>query len=81
MKAICYNLAKAGESGTHSDTHVLKDRLQSVSRNLNVHGPSGKRYKTSVQQFYEVLLIWGGRRLLSFVSANLYGPHQHTVVV
>lgn len=79
MKAITHKLCKAHKKGLFKDKNVLLDTIETVSRNLNVIGKTGKRYKASVKEFYEVLLIWGGPRLASFVSMNLHGPDLSSI--
>ena len=79
LKAISYKLEKAGEAGMFNDKQVLLDTLGCVANNLHVKGSQGKRYKTSVQQFFEVVLIWGGPRLATFVANNLFGPEVHSI--
>ena len=78
FKTMAYKLAKAGQEGKLTDRIVLADTLQTVASNLHVK-EKGKRFRASVQQFYESILILGGPRLASFVSYNLHGPDIHTV--
>ena len=56
----------------------LKSMLETICRNFHVK-EKGRRYKPSVQQFYEVLLMLGGPRLAKFVSINLDGPGLNTI--
>ena len=70
MKAICHNLEKASEQGLFNDKTVLRDFLTTISKNLHVK-KQGKRYKASTKLFFEVVLIWGGPRLATFVASNL----------
>ena len=78
MKAICHNLEKASEQGLFNDKTVLKDFLTTISQNLHVK-KQGKRYKASTKLFFEVVLIWGGPRLATFVASNLFGPEIHSL--
>jgi hypothetical protein len=78
MKGIAHKLQMAAEQGLFKDQGTLFDLLDTVSRNLHVK-KQGRRYKASVEQFMEVILIWGGPRLADFVSQNLLGPHLHTI--
>lgn len=39
----------------------------------------GKRNKASTNLFFEVVLIWGGPRLVTFVASNLFGPEIHSL--
>ncbi len=79
LKAIYYNLTKADQQGLLKDMTVFLDTIETVARNFQAKGPGGRRYKASVQQFYEALLILGGPKLCKFVSLNLQGPNIHTV--
>ena len=74
LKAISYKLKKAGQQGMFSDKEVLRDMLKCVAHTFHVKAAQGKRYKASVQQFFEVVLIWGGPRLANFVAQNLFEP-------
>ena len=56
---------------------VFKDLLESTARNFHKK-KQGKRYKSTVKEFYEVIIYWGGPRLASFVAANLLGPEFHS---
>ena len=67
MKAICHNLEKASEQGLFKAKTVLRDFLTTISKNLHVK-KQGKRYKASTKFFFEVVLIWGGPRLATFVA-------------
>ena len=78
MKAICHNLEKASEQGLFKEKTVLMDFLTTISKNLHVK-KQGKRYKASTKLFFEVVLIWGGPRLATFVATNLFGPEIHSV--
>ena len=78
MKAICHNLEKASEQGLFKDRTVLMDFLTTISKNLHVK-KQGKRYKASTKLFFEVVLIWGGPRLATFVATNLFGPEIHSL--
>lgn len=78
MKAICHNLEKASEQGLFREKTVLMDFLTTISKNLHVK-KQGKRYKASTKLFFEVVLIWGGPRLATFVATNLFGPEIHSL--
>ena len=80
MKAICHNLEKASEQGLFNDKTVLRDFLTTISKNLHVK-KQGKRYKASAKLFFEVVLIWGGPRLATFVASNLFGPEIHSLSI
>ena len=78
MKAVCFQLNKAAEQGHLKNKAVLTDLLESVARNLHVE-KEGKRYRGSFKMFIEVILMWGGPRLASFVAMNIGGPEIHSV--
>lgn len=75
---ICRKLNQAAEEGVLEDKVVLKDFLESVANNLHVK-KQGKRYKSSLQMFFEIILIWGGPRIANFVALNLFGPEIHSI--
>ena len=77
IKSICFLLNKAADEGKLDDNTVFKDLLESTARNLHKK-KQGKRYKSTVKEFYEVIMYWGGPRLTSFVAANLLGPEFHS---
>ena len=78
MKAVCRQLVKADEQGLLKDHNVVVDMFATIAQNLHVQ-KNGKRYKMSVQMFFEVLLNWGGPRLANFVASNINGPEIHSV--
>ena len=41
--------------------------------------PKGKRYSSFTKSMYEVVKIWGGERLVKFLSINLDVPDARTV--
>ena len=57
---------------------VLTDTLKTISNNLFVK-TNGRRYKASTRLFYEVIMLWGGPRLATFVGLSLFGPEIHSV--
>ena len=78
VKSICAQLDKAAQLGLLEDEIVLKELLQSTAANFHKKA-NGKRYKASVQEFYEVIMCWGGPRLASFIAINLFGPEIHSL--
>ena len=68
LKAISYKLEKSGQQGMFSDKQVLRDMLECVANNVHAKAAWGKSYKALVQQFFEVVLIWGGPRFANFVA-------------
>ena len=78
MKAICHNLEKAADNGDLKDRNTLAGILQTVSRNFHVE-KNGRRYQSSFKLFVEVLLLWGGPRIETFVAINLCGPEIHSM--
>ena len=57
----------------------FKDLLETTASNFHRKGKTGHRYKTSVKEFYEIIMNWGGPRLATFVSMNLCGPEIHNM--
>ena len=78
LKGVCQQLIKADMEGRLSYQDLLVQMLQTVANNFNKK-KQGQRYKSSVQQFCKVLLLWGGPRLAQFVAMNLAGPEIHSV--
>ena len=78
FRALCYKLQKAADLGMLDDKNTLKAMLETVSRNLHVE-KNGKRYRPSFKLFLEVLLMWGGPRITTFVATNLGGPEIHSI--
>ena len=52
--------------------------MTTISKNLYVK-KQGKRYKASTKLFFEIVLIWGGPRLATFVASNVFGPEIHSL--
>ena len=52
--------------------------MTTISKNLHVK-KQGTRYKASTKLSIEVVLIWGGPRLATFVGSNLFGPEIHSL--
>ena len=50
---------------------MLLDTLETIAENLHVKSIRGNRYKASVREFYEVILILGGPRLANFASCKV----------
>lgn len=78
MKAICHKLQKAADDGLLENKYTLKGILESVANNFHVK-KQGKRYKAPFKLFLEVIMLWGGPRLASFVALNIGGPEVHAV--
>ena len=79
IDAVCHHLRNAAKEGLLNDEVVLSDLLETTGRNFHVKGPNGKRYKAGLQQFYEVIMYWGGPRLESLIAINLFGPEVHSI--
>lgn len=78
MKSICHKLQSASDKGLLNDKQTLVGILESVSQNLHVN-KNGKRYKAPVNLFLEVIMLWGGPRLATFVAMNICGPEVHSI--
>ena len=78
MKAVAHKLVTAANEGKLRKKNVLSGMIQTVAKNLH-RQPQGRRFETSVQEFYEVILILGGPRLARFVAENLDGPGINTI--
>ena len=73
MKGVCQQLIKTDMEGQLKNQDLLVWMLQTAANNFNKM-KLDQRHKSSVQQFYKVLLLWGGPRLAQFVAMNLVGP-------
>ena len=78
MKAICHNRDKAAQNGYLKDRNTLVGVVQTVTRNFHVE-KNGRCYQSSFKLFLEVLLLWGGPRVATFVAINLCGPEIHSI--
>ena len=79
MRAICKGLVHAHEEGKLENKDVLLSLLSSTAKNFHVRGNKGKRYEAPLKNFFEVLMIYGGPRIASFVSVNLEGPMMSSI--
>ena len=77
IKSICFLLNRAADEVKLDDNTVFKELLESTARNFHKK-KQGKRYKSTVKEFYKEIMYWGGPRLASFVAANLLGPKFHS---
>lgn len=78
MKSICYKLQSASDKGLLNGKQTLVEILESVSQNLHVN-KNGKRFKAPLKLFLEVIMLWGGPRLATFVAMNICGPEVHSI--
>ena len=69
---------KAADEGHLHDKSVFKDVLETAAANFH-RKKNGQRYKTSVKEFYEVIMYWGGPRLATFIAMDMCGPEIHTL--
>ena len=69
MKAICHNRDKAAQNGYLKDRNTLVGVVQTVTRNSHVEKYE-RRYQSSFKLFLEVLLLWGGPRVATFVAIS-----------
>lgn len=78
LKAVCHDQEKASEKGLLEDKRTLNGLVESVACNFHVM-KNGRRYSCSLKLFMEVLLMWGGPRIATFVASNLCGPEIHSI--
>lgn len=78
LKFVCYQLGLAHAKGVLQDRTVLSDLFKTMARNFHVK-KKGKTFKSSLKMFYEVIMFWGGPRLVIFIALNLDGPDVHGV--
>ena len=77
MKSIYHKLQSTSDKGLLNDKQTLMGILESVSQNLHVN-KNGKPYKAPLKLFLEVIMLWGGPRLATFVAMNICGPEVHS---
>ena len=78
IKSICFQSNKAADEGHLRDKSVFEDVLQTAAANFH-RKKNGQRYKTSVKEFYKVIMYWSGPRLATFIAINMCGPEKHTL--
>ena len=70
---FCKDVCKAHKQGKLQGKDVVWEFSKDIFHNL-MHAKSGRRYSTSTKSLYEMIKLWGGPRLHSFISLNLDGP-------
>ena len=77
-KALSKTLKIAYDKGMLSDKGNTVQFVRNLINNMNKK-TKGKRYSSFSKSMYEVVKIWGGERLVKFLSINLDGPDARTV--
>ena len=77
-KALSKTLKIAYDKGMLSDKENTVQFVRNLIDNMNKK-PKGKIYSSFTKSMYEVVKIWGGERLVKFLSINLDGPDARTV--
>ena len=70
---FCKDVCEAHKKGKLQGKDAIWEFVQDIFHNL-VRSKSGRRYSASTQSIYEMIKLWGGPRLHSFISLNLDGP-------
>ena len=70
---FCKDVCEVHKQGKLQGKDVVWEYVQDIFHNL-VRSKSGRRYSASTQSIYEMIKLWGGPRLHSFISLNLDGP-------
>ena len=69
FKDVCEGHNKGKLQGKDVVWEIFKD----IFHNL-MHEKVGRRYSTSTKSIYEMIKLWGGHRLYSFISLNIDIP-------
>ena len=77
MFRFCKHVCEAHKQGKLQGKDAVWEFVQDIFHNL-VRSKSGRRYSASTQSIYEMIKLWGGPRLHSFISLNLDGPSIST---
>ena len=59
--------------------HINKENYKVKMHSLT-HPKAGRRYGASTKSIYDMIKLWGGPRLHSFISLNLDGPSISTTL-
>lgn len=78
MKRISHQLQQAVDEGLLEDKNTLKGVLESIARDFHVK-KNVRRYQAPFKLFLEVIMLWGGPRLATFVALNFCGPEVHSI--
>ena len=73
MFRFCKNVRESHKQGKLQGKDVVWEVVQDIFHNL-VRSKSGRRYSASNKSIYEMIKLWGGPRLHSFISLNMDGP-------
>ena len=72
-------MCEAHKQGKLQGKDAVWEFVQDIFHNL-AHPKAGKRYGASTKSIYEMIKLWGGPRLHSFISLNLDGPSRSTTL-
>ena len=70
---FCKDVCEAHKQGKLQGKDVVWEFVKDILHSL-MHAKAGRRYSTSTKSIYEMIMLWGGPRLHSFIPLNLDGP-------
>lgn len=76
---FCKDVCEAHKQGKLQGKDAVWKFVKDIFQNL-MHAKAGRRYSTSTKSLYEMIKLWGGPRLHSFISLNLDGPSISTTL-
>ena len=72
-------MCEAHKQGKLQGKDAVWEFVQYIFHNLT-HPKEGRRYGASTKSIYQMINLWGGTRLHSFISLNLDGPSISTTL-
>ena len=76
---FCKDVCEAHKQGKLQGKDAVWESVQDIFHNLT-HPKAGRRYGASTKSIYDLIKLWGGPRLHSFISLNLDGPSRSTTL-
>ncbi|GLJ15321.1 hypothetical protein SUGI_0251220 [Cryptomeria japonica] len=74
---FCKDVCEAHKQGKLQGKDAVWDFVKDIFHNL-MHPKVGRRYSTSTKSLYEMIKLWGGPRLHSFISLIMVSPSIST---
>lgn len=76
---FCKDVCEAHKQEKLQGKDAVWEFVKDIFHNL-MHAKERRRYSTSTKSLYEMIKLWGGPRLHSFISLNLDGPSISTTL-
>ena len=76
---FCKDVCEDHKQGKLHGKDAFWEFFQDIFHNL-VRSKSGRRYSAPNQSIYEIIKLWGGPIIHSFISLNLDGPSISTTL-